>query len=584
MSARSSHASSPSRTVAHPPLRLGVRRPQNFRAVSARHAQGRLSEQQQHVAPLPRLVSSSAVIEDPALRLLREISEEGKRNFLVERSHVSIHQLSRLNDVCVVPTRPRPTHSAGVKRCYTPLWEAYKRSLLLPSDMSDDERDLVRRLRQDPFRRHKGVPKITNLERSVAGNSSWSASTHVAHSPSNNLDIVEEPRPSSTPRALKASHKGIRVTPVGKMVNDISFRHFHASGSSHDDESLRSSVFGGALLRANDTAMSSTVSSPRSHSPVGSARQEARMQSPDKKRREERRVVSLEADNEIPAPPRMASPAGWKAAASIDKPSGSAIPTDVVEKRVSSASHMQAHRHSNRAHAVVCGDAMTPADLELERMRTLASFNDLKRAAMLIATIPTNIEVMTAEMFVRIEDDFLRVTRGRKSRILTPDDFIDDIKLGGNVFTRQRLMFLMGKESGGALTFVQLFQYAFPCVSSAQLDGFMIRLSTSMNAILGGPIEVRAAADVYRSIRQFYLKFDSDGDGVVTIEDIVSKQQSLFDAGGEGGGGDDPVDFESASSHVRYNPQNGAVSLESFAIFCRFLFPPYRLIDEWQRI
>ncbi|CUG00105.1 Hypothetical protein, putative [Bodo saltans] len=492
------------------------------------------------------------------LEKLKRQSEHDHAQYHVERSIIDISALDRIAETLEVrppSQRVRVTHSATIKRSYTPLWEKYRRSLILPPEMSEEERNLVRKLRQDPFARRSYAPKIHNLEESIAG-TQWRISARVEREAQADEDA---PRNSASPRTLKTLHRGIQVLPVGRMQEDISFRVINAGPPS----SLSSP-------RRGVSDVTSHRGAQFQRHQVGSARG-FRSSSP------------YSGD---PSTPRTVT-------------TGFATPH-------SKSPRQHHHQSFGRHQTLVDGGHGRGYASDADLQRAVATFNELKKKAVLLDRIPTSVEVLTPEMFVRIEDDFLRATKGRKSRVLMSEDFTtSDIKLGGNIFTKRRLEFLMTKDDGGGgVAFVPLFQYAFPYVSSAQIDRYMLQHSTSMNKLLGGPLEVRAEPAVYRAIHSFYEKFDVDGDGVVFVQDIVRQQQKLYDqtnpnnvSGGggppswttpssaplssqqqEGGviGGDGG--FEAASLHINADP-DGRVSLEEFAMFARFLFPPYKALE-----
>lgn len=469
---------------------------------------------------------------------------QGRYESHVQRGVIDIRSLDRIEetlDVRPPNRRVRPTHSADIKRCYTPLWEKYKRSLIFPPEMSEEERDLVRRLRQDPFARRSYAPKIHNLEESIAG-TQWRNSARVMRQKESDEDA---PRSTSSPRVLKTQHRGIQVQPVGKMQDDISFRTLQRTPSPSPAASPRRESSGVAL--------------------------------PD------RRVISLTT-----CLTATAALSHLTRGMSPTKPGGSPTGNGRIKSQTDRHQAGGVGRGGGRAWAA-----------EAELQHAVATFNELKRRAVLLDRIPPSTEMLTPEMFVRIEDDFLRATNGRKSRMLMPGDFTNEIKLGGNIFTRRRLEFLLSKENGAGVPFVPLFQYAFPYVSSAQIDRYMLQFSTSMNVLLGGPLEVRAEPAVYRAIQSFYSKFDGDGDGVVFVQDIVRQQKKLHESANptvvthapasvanSGERGDAPNSapaagegFEAASHHIHAEP-DGSVTLESFAIFSRFLFPPYKALEN----
>jgi hypothetical protein len=474
------------------------------------------------------------------LEKLKSQSERDHAQYHVERSIIDISALERIDETLEVrppSQRVRITHSANIKRSYTPLWEKYRRSLILPPEMSEEERNLVRKLRQDPFARRSYAPKIHNLEESIAG-TQWRNSARVEREAQADEDA---PRSSASPRALKTLHRGIQVLPVGRMQEDISFRMINAGPPS----SLSSPRRAGG----DSNVHSAHGRQPFQRHQVGSARG-CRSGSPYSR---------------DPSTPQTTTTTGF------------ATPHNKSPRH----HHQSFGRHQTLVDGGHGRGYASDADLQ----RAVATFNELKK-----------------KMFVRIEDDFLRATKGRKSRVLMSQDFTtSDIKLGGNVFTKRRLEFLMTKDDGGGgVAFVPLFQYAFPYVSSAQIDRYMLQHSTSMNKLLGGPLEARAEPAVYRAIHSFYDMFDVDGDGVVFVQDIVRQQQKLYDQtnpnnipggsapvtwtpskgpesrdGGEGAHGDG---FEAASLHINAEP-DGRVSLEEFAIFARFLFPPYKALE-----
>lgn len=467
-----------------------------------------------------------------ALELRRQQQSDTTRQpYRVVRSQININVLDRVEETLKV--RPpgqerRITHSADIKRSYTPLWEKYKRSLILPPEMTDEERDAVRRLRQDPFAKRytQRVLNNGNVTKGALVGVQWKLSPRVEHEKNQH---VETPRSSATPRFLKTLHKGITVQPVGKMSEDISFR--------------------------TPVAPSSAASSPRRDT-----------------------GCELPQFGMTPRMPRgrLPSSAGVRHL-SINAPGA------YVRTKRQAAPRMDSSRNTDREDPRynAMEDLRYKAMEDAELQRCVATFNELKRKAFLMDRVPVSIEVLTPEMFVRVEDDFLRATHGRKTRILMSSDFDDEIRLGGNVFTRRRLEFLLAKDKGSSVSFVQLFQYAFPFVSSAQIDHFMLQYSTSMNVLLGGPLQTRTEPAVYRSIERLYLQFDLDGDGVVYIQDVVRQQRKLYESSvghGQGGSEQSGVEFESANHHIQADP-DGRVTIESFARFARFLFPPYKPLE-----
>lgn len=517
------------------------------------------------------------------MRMLRLTSEASKKTYELERSHISILDLRRINPEFVssknsnLSVAKRVTHSAEIKRSYTPLLEKYRRSLILPPEMPDEERDRIRQMRQDPFNKRSAgtgvvIPRnMESLQRCVAGNLEWNHSTHYAADVD---DAVDEPRTTTcSPRALKTSHRGIAVTPVGRMIHDISFRQFeYGALATAVKQSNQAGGWGRDTPRVGATP------------PLASGSRSAPSSAPRRVGRTARLPATPGGYGPPPAPPAMMPAIGHTPRRPRGVPlsglSGDLELPDVSSPPSPASRHgrMGFHHGGLHTHVSVTGNE------DAELMRVVASFNELKRKALLLDTISVHTQVLSAEQFVRIEDDFLRVTKGRKSRILTPDDFDADIKMGGNVITRRRLTFLMSKESGGALTFFQLVQYVFPNVSTSQFDAYLLQHSTSMNPLLGGPLEVRAAPEVYRAIQKFYRRFDDDGDGKVYIHDIEAKQRVLFanaEAANQNSTGRSSMaeEFEAAGDHL-VSDETGYVSLEAFAKFSRFLFPPYRLLAE----
>jgi hypothetical protein len=207
---------------------------------------------------------------------------------------------------------------------------------------------------------------------------------------------------------------------------------------------------------------------------------------------------------------------------------------------------------------------------------SIDAFNALKRRAMLLSVVPTDTVRLSAEQYVRIEDDVMRCTQGRVTRVVTLDDCrmapTGSLTIAGLSISERQLIYLVGgegrAEKGCAL--YQLVQMVWPNVSSASIDSLMLKYSTSLNAALGGSLKHRSDPVVYEQIRRLYSVFDTDGDGSIGVGDIRAQFNRLQDRRHDENKCD--ADLDDQIPHGA----DGAVSLEDFAFFVRFLFPPYR--------
>ena len=225
------------------------------------------------------------------------------------------------------------------------------------------------------------------------------------------------------------------------------------------------------------------------------------------------------------------------------------------------------------------------------RVNEISAFNALKKRAMLLMVedIQISTNLLTPEMFVRAEDDFLRYTKGRKNRILYLSDVQEDLRLVGHALSTKRLETLLSghRNAGKGISFLDLLHHTFPNVSTAATDALALKYSTSLNPLLGGTLVQRMCPETYHAIRSLFNTFDLDGDGVVHRRDIQELRQRHQDRRGGGSGhgyGEEQMlllESEAAldrSVNALCFP-NEEVSLDDFAHFVRFLFPPYKAMS-----
>lgn len=463
---------------------------------------------------------------------------------LVERSTITVMNIGCIEDVLATATpRRRPiTHSAGIKRCYTPPW--LQKREVVESDGT------VRR--RDPFL------KRTLPSKSVPASCHWTewrnpAPVHPSLGRGEESETMMEPPQVTTPRTLRTAHRGISVVRVSSAAGSSRNRCLAMGDDDEHD--------GASLSPAGRSAFPPTVGAAGG---VGTPLAPAAPAPPA------RSVVR----------PRGSARAGHNGAAAVHVAAPPAAPREAV--RSPPVAPLQSPTTMRSFHR--SGARIDP------RTNEIAAFNALKKRAMQLMAedVQTSTTTLTPEMFVRAEDDFLRFTKGRKNRTLYLRDVQEDLRLIGCVVSTKRLETLLSgnRNMGRGISFLELLHHTFPAVSTAVTDALALKYSTSLNPLLGGSVEQRTCPEVFQMIRSLYQQFDLDGDGVVHRSDIVElRQRHQKDRRGGGGGALVAEDMESdaalldRSCHNSSSFPNEIVTLSDFAHFVRFLFPPYKAVS-----
>jgi hypothetical protein len=207
-------------------------------------------------------------------------------------------------------------------------------------------------------------------------------------------------------------------------------------------------------------------------------------------------------------------------------------------------------------------------DAEVQRKARLQALQDHKeRAVNMRKPISRWLTRLTDDQYLRIEDDFLRATNGRRVFAASDIPTGQSVMIGGQPITIERFR-SMDKEGVGRIAMLDFLCACYPFVNTAAIMGLMERFCSAFNRDL--PLSARYPPEVIQDIEDIFRFFDSDGSGSVSVEEVLEAMPS------------DAITQADIESCLPPGIEN--VGIDEFAFLMRFSFPPYSLGREKKQV